>query len=62
MKVKATKGLNNATANSVSCSGLEFNQLQDGKTVELIKEVADEMIANGWVILTKQKEKKDGNK
>ena len=61
MKVKPIiEKLNKTNAIAVPCTGVEFGQLKDGKTVELSDDVATEMVSMGLVTMnTKKKTKGD---
>ena len=59
MKIKAKLNkISNFNAMNVPCSGLEFTQLKDGKSIEVDDEVADKMLAMGIVEKTTIKKAK----
>ena len=60
IKGKANK-LSNFNAMNVPCSGLEFGELRDGKSVEVEDEVADKMLAMGIVKKVNNKKAKKGD-
>jgi len=61
MKIKAKLNkFGNFNAMNVPCSNLEFNNLRDGKEVEVKDEVANKMLAMGIVEkINKTKTKKE---
>ena len=62
MKIKAIiEKFVNFNAMNVPCSGLEFGQLRDGKSVEVDEEVADKMLAMGIVEKVNNKKAKKGD-
>ena len=59
MKIKSKLNkISNFNAMNVPCSGLEFTQLKDGKSIEVDDEVADKMLAMGIVEKTTIKKAK----
>ena len=59
MKIKAKlEKIGNFNAMNVPCSGLEFTQLKDGKSIEVDDEVGDKMLAMGIADKTKETKKK----
>tara|TARA_R100000656_G_C3907359_1_gene120100 strand:+ start:434 stop:610 length:177 start_codon:yes stop_codon:yes gene_type:complete len=57
MKYKAKKSLNGISINSVPCSKKEFNLLKEGKSAELKKDAADQMMSMGLIKKLQQKPK-----
>ena len=59
MKIKSKLNkISNFNAMNVPCSGLEFTQLKDGKSIEVDDEVSDKMLAMGIVEKTTTKKAK----
>ena len=62
MKIKSKLNkISNFNAMNVPCSGLEFTQLKDGKSIEVDDEVADKMLAMGIVEKVNNKKAKKGD-
>ena len=65
MKIKSKiEKFVNFNAMNVPCTGLEFKQLRDGKTIEVSNEVADKLLAKGIVekVSNKKSKKSKENK